>query len=164
MIKREYKKVNLNDLKEYDRNNKIHTDKDILEIVKSIQKCTYISPICIDENMVIINWHGRKEALKRLWNKEVEVLQIIWLSESQKRKARLLDNRTTNISERNINNIKFELEELQDTELNELFIEDIKIEEQENIDFDNIESNIDRERKENSKEVVCPQCDRKFKI
>jgi len=159
MITREYKKVKLSELKEYSRNNKIHTDKDISEIVKSIQKCTYISPICVDENMEIINWHGRKEALKRLWTKEVEVLQIIWLSEEQKRKARLLDNKTTNIAEWNIENIKFELEELQDPELSELFID---------MDL----SNIEIEKQYNNKEIEmddlwdfeckCPKCGFEF--
>ena len=160
MITREYKKVKLSELKEYSRNNKVHTDKDISEIVKSIQKCTYISPICVDENFEIINWHGRKEALKRLWTKEVEVLQITWLSEEQKRKARLLDNKTTNIAEWNIENIKFELEELQDPELNELFI-DIQ---EPDIDFDNIESNEDREPTNKEKKVVCPECNCSFTI
>jgi len=65
------------------------------------------------------------------------------------------------MSEWDIENIKFELEELDDSEVNELFID---MEESEDIDFDNISSNEDRDKKENSKEVACPMCEHKFKV
>lgn len=133
-MKKAYVKVSLDDLKEYWKNNKIHSEYDIWEIVKSIQKCTYLSPIIVDEKFEIINWHGRKEALKKLWQKEVEVLQITGLSEKQKRSARLLDNKTNSLSVFNVENIKFELDELWDEEINDLF-SDLIIEK---IDYEDI--------------------------
>jgi ParB-like chromosome segregation protein Spo0J len=55
MIKKNYLKLPIKKLKNYKFNNKIHTEADIDEIVKSIQKCEYLSPIVIDEKFEIIN-------------------------------------------------------------------------------------------------------------
>ena len=162
-------KINFQEIKPYLKNNKIHSSKQIDIIRKSIVDYGYIQPICIDKNNEIIIWHWRFEAIKQLidlWSfpKDIEVVRLESLTPSQVRKLRLLDNKVSDMAEWDIENIKFELEELWDSELNDLFIEDLKIEEPEDIDFDNIESNADREGKENSKEVVCPQCEWKFKI
>jgi ParB-like chromosome segregation protein Spo0J len=75
MIKREYKKVKLTSLLEYSRNNKIHANN-VDEIVKSIQANTYISPIIINKEGLILAGHGRKLAMERLGMEEAEVLQI----------------------------------------------------------------------------------------
>lgn len=134
MIKKNYLKLPIKKLKNYKFNNKIHTEADIDEIVKSIQKCEYLSPIVIDEKFEIINWHWRKEALKKLWYEEIEVLQITGLTELQKKQARLLDNKTVMLSKFNLENIKLELAEINDLELNNLFSDMIF----EKVDFDEI--------------------------
>lgn len=53
-IKKTFKKMLVSELKEYERNNKIHKDVNVNEIVKSIQANSYIAPIIVDENGVII--------------------------------------------------------------------------------------------------------------
>gem|GEM_PF-3499951 len=83
------------------------------------------------------------------------------MSDKQKRDYRLRDNGLSELSEWNIENVGFELAEIGDIELNNLFSD---LDKTEDIDFDNIGSNSDREKKENSKEVVCPMCEHKFKI
>ena len=120
-VEKKYIKVEIDKLKDYWKNNKIHTDYDIWEIVKSIQKSEYLSPIIIDENFEIINGHGRKEALKQLWHKQIEVLQVFWLTAKQKKTARLLDNKVNTLSQFDVENIKMELDELWDEEINDLF-------------------------------------------
>ena len=72
MVKRDYIKVKVSDLKWYEKNNKKHW-KNVDEIVKSIQANTYIAPIIVDENNVILAWHGRKLALDKLQVSEAEV-------------------------------------------------------------------------------------------
>lgn len=133
-MEKKYITIWIDKLKNYKKNNKIHNAIDIDEIVKSIQKCEYLSPIIIDENFEIINGHWRKEALKQLWYKEVEVLQVSWLSEVQKRSARLLDNKVGTIAQFNIENLKLELEAIWDIEISNLF-DDVIIDD---IDYDEI--------------------------
>lgn len=104
-IKKEYLKINISELKPYEKNNKKHTKKDIDEVVKSIKESSYIAPIIVDENNVLLVWHWRLEALKKLKYKEVEVIQVSWLSEEQKKKYRIKDNTTSLFSEFDFENI-----------------------------------------------------------
>jgi len=120
-MEKKFIEVEISKLKDYEKNNKIHTTYNIDEIVKSIQKCEYLSPILVDENFEIINWHWRKQALEKLWYKKIQVLQVSWLSDIQKKSARLLDNKVWTLSQFNIENLKIELEEIWDIEISNLF-------------------------------------------
>ena len=116
----------------YDRNNKIHDEAQIKKIAKSIKELWFRAPILIDENNVILAGHGRLAAAKKLKLKEVPVIQYTDLTEEQKKKYRLLDNRLADLSEYDLENLKLELQELNDERLNGLFEEfDLKLEEEE---------------------------------
>jgi len=149
----------IQELKDYEQNNKIHPklQKDTLKSI--IEEVWYDVPIIIDKYDVIVAWHCRTEVLKLLWYEYVDVIVKDKLSEKQIRKYRLLDNKIAELAEDNLEAINFELDALEDMELNELYNTDI-----EDIDFDNIESNEDREVNDKTQEVECPNCLEKFNI
>lgn len=95
-MQKEMIELNLSEIIPYERNNKIHKEKDIKEIAKSIKKNWYVAPIIVDENNIILAGHWRLLALQKLWIKSIKVLQVFWLSEEQKKYYRIRDN-TTNL-------------------------------------------------------------------
>lgn len=105
----------------YEFNNKIHPEEQINKIANSIQECWFRAPILIDENNVILAGHGRVLGAKKLWLKEVPVIKYTDLTEPQKKKYRILDNKLADLAEWNIENLKIELAEINDPDLNELF-------------------------------------------
>ena len=124
--------IPLDQLIPYERNNKIHTEEQVKKIAKSIKELWFRAPIIVDENFVILAGHGRLAAAKKLKMKEVPVIQYTDLTEEQKKKYRLLDNRLSDLSEYDLDNLKLELQELNDGWMNGLFEEfDLKLEEEE---------------------------------
>lgn len=116
----------------YERNNKIHDEQQIKKIAKSIKELWFRAPILIDENNIILAGHWRLAAAKKLKLKEVPVIQYTDLTEEQKKKYRLLDNRLSDLSEYDLENLKLELQELNDEWMNDLFSEfDLQLEEEE---------------------------------
>lgn len=116
----------------YDRNNKIHDEAQIKKIAKSIKELWFRAPILVDENFVILAGHGRLAAAKKLKLKEVPVIQYTDLTEEQKKKYRLLDNRLADLSDYDLENLKLELQELNDEWMNDLFSEfDLQLDEEE---------------------------------
>lgn len=150
-------KINIDEIKGYSRNNKIHTAEQIDVIRKSIVDYWYVQNIVIDEKNNIVIWHWRLQAIKQLremWSRwqDIEVLKLEWYTDKQIRKLRIIDNKTNEMTGFDLENLKFELDNLWDFEMDELF-EDM--EELENLDNNNYE------RTENSdwrlvEKFLCP--------
>jgi ParB-like chromosome segregation protein Spo0J len=85
-------RVKLKDLIPYE-NNPRKNKKAVSAVAESIEQSGYNNPIIVDENMVILAGHTRRLALMKQKADEVEVLQVFGLTEEQKRKYRLLDNK-----------------------------------------------------------------------
>lgn len=89
----------------------------------------------MDENRVILAGHGRLEAAKKAKLKEVPVVQYTDLTEEQKKKFRILDNRLGDLAEYNLDNLKEELKEIDDKRLTDMFKEmDLGLDEEEERD------------------------------
>lgn len=88
-------KVRIEDIKPYENNAKMHPQEQIEQIKKSILEFGNNDPIAIDENNIIIEGHGRYEALKQLDYKEVECIRLSHLTEEQKRAYILVHNKLT---------------------------------------------------------------------
>ena len=105
--------IKLSELKPYEHNNKVHDEEQIEMIANSIKEFWFTQPIVIDEDNCILAGHWRYYASQKLWLEKVPCNILEWLTEQQKRKYRILDNKL-NESDWDLANVKFELSQLDD--------------------------------------------------
>ena len=103
--------LSLSKIKPYERNAR-KNDHAVDAVAKSISQCEYVAPIVVDENNVILAGHTRWKALKKLGYKEIEVVIKSGLTDDQKRKYRLLDNKTGELADWDFDLLTDELEGL----------------------------------------------------
>ena len=114
----------LDKLIEYDKNNKIHWDKQIDAIANSINRFSYYDEIIIDKNNVIIAWHWRLWAIRKMWYDWVEVKQLD-IDSNEAGAMRILDNLLNRFeTEDNLENIVFDLDSGVDLTLWEFNVSD----------------------------------------
>ena len=70
----EITEVPIGELKNYEKNSRTHSKKQIAQVVASIKEFGFTNPILIDEDNVLIAGHGRLMAAK-----ELEMDLISWL-------------------------------------------------------------------------------------
>lgn len=85
--------IKLEDLKPYKNNAKRHTKKQIEHLKESIENLGFNDPIGIDENNMILEGHGRLQALKELGYTEVPCVRIDSLTEEEKKAYILAHNK-----------------------------------------------------------------------
>lgn len=139
-------------------NNPRHIEAAVDAVAASIQECGYCAPIVVDEKMVILAGHTRYAAVKKLgWN-EVPVIIQDGMTQAQRKKYRLLDNRTAEVSKWDYDLLRQEAEMLDfgfDFGIGELISVGSKIEEQ--AEKDRTKSN------KNDGVCTCPRCGKRFK-
>lgn len=91
-------------------NNPRKNDDAVNAVAESIRQCTYITPIIVDENHVILAGHTRYKALKALGYEEISCLICDGLAEEQKKKYRYLDNKTGEKATWDLMKLEVELE------------------------------------------------------
>lgn len=87
--------VLVKDIIPYANNAKEHPKHQIEQIVRSIREFGFNDPIAIDENNIIIEGHGRLEALKLMDIKTVECIRLSHLTDEQKRAYIIAHNKLT---------------------------------------------------------------------
>ena len=97
-MEKRYIEIDIADLVPYDRNPR-KNDKAVDSVAESMDQVGYITPIVIDENCQILAGETRCKALKKRRVKRDKVLQVFGLTEEQKKKYRLLDNKVGEIAE-----------------------------------------------------------------
>lgn len=98
--------LNIEDIKPYKNNAKIHTNEQIQQIVNSINEFGFNDPIAVDENNVIIEGHGRYLAIKNLGFKTIPTIKLEHFTALEK-KAYIIAHNKINL------NTGFDYEELQ---------------------------------------------------
>lgn len=84
---------NLSDLHTPERNVRRHTDKQIGEYVRSLKMFGQVKPIVCDESGEIIVGNGLYQAMLQMGAESCECYVITGLSDAQKKKLMLADNR-----------------------------------------------------------------------
>ncbi len=112
-------KISIEEIKPYENNVKLHPSEQIEQIKKSIEEFGNNDPIAIDENNVIIEGHGRYEALKQLGFDEVEIIRLTHLNEQQKKAYILAHNKLTMNTGFDFDTLNLELDSISDFDMSD---------------------------------------------
>ena len=103
------KMVGVNEIIPYE-NNPRKNDGAVAAVAESIRQCGYVAPLIVDENMVVLAGHTRLKALKSVGGGQVDVIVRDGLTEEQKKKYRILDNKTNEFADWDMEALEKELE------------------------------------------------------
>lgn len=122
----EYVMVEIDKIKPSDNNARVHSSKQVKQIMESMKEFGFTNPLIIDTEYNLIAGHGRLEALKQL-NKidfkdnpilQVPCIQVKDLSDTQKRALCLADNQIALNSTWDNEKLQDELEKLANENFN----------------------------------------------
>ena len=122
MLKIEY--VDINSIKPYKNNAKIHPREQIEQIKKSIEQFGMDDPIGIWKDE-IVEGHGRLIACKELGHKEVPIIRLDHLTDEERKAYTLAHNKLTMNSDFDLEALDKELEDL-DIDLSKYGFEEIE--------------------------------------
>jgi hypothetical protein len=111
-MKRERKEVSISALKTPEKNTRIHPEKQINEIRRSLQKWGQYKNIVIDETNLVLAGNGLVEAMRAEGMKKVYAYVLYGLTENEKKKLMMADNKTAGLGIDNLNNIEAIIGEL----------------------------------------------------
>ena len=106
-------KKRLDDLKHPEKNVRIHSEQQIRELKRSLEKFGQTRALVVDENNVILIGNGLYEAMVSLGSQEASVYVKTELSENDKKKLMIADNKTYALGIDNLDTLNEFLEELQ---------------------------------------------------
>ncbi len=85
--------LSVKDIKANPRNARTHSKAQIGQISDSIKACGFGAPVLVDETLTLIAGHGRFKAAEFLGMQEIPAVQLLGLSQAQKRALALADNK-----------------------------------------------------------------------
>lgn len=101
---------------EYSNNAKTHPENQVDQIANSIAEFSFLDPVAIDENNIILEGHGRLAAAKKMGIEQIPVIQVSGLSEAQKKSYRIAHNKLNMKTGFDEQAITLELEALKELE------------------------------------------------
>ena len=104
--------IPISELKRPERNVRIHTDKQLKEFERSIRMFGQIRPLVVDETNTILAGCGCFEILCRMGATEAAVYRVENLTENQKKKLMIADNKIYGLGVDNLETFNSFLEEL----------------------------------------------------
>lgn len=110
----EIKRMKLADLVIPEKNIRIHTEQQLKEFERSVRMFGQIRPIVVDENRIILAGNGLYATLLHMGETEADVYQYFDLTENQKKKLMIADNKIFALGIENLNTLNDFLEELHD--------------------------------------------------
>lgn len=96
--------VAIDKIQPYEFNNKDHR-RNLDDIVKSIKDYWFRVPILLDQKHVIIAWHGRREAAKKIGMDTIPCIIHTDLTDEQVKELRALDNLIGDLADYNAQNM-----------------------------------------------------------
>ena len=119
-------KIKIEDLKPYEKNAKLHPQEQIEQIKKSIEQFGMNDPIAVwGEENIIVEGHGRLEALKQLNEKEVPCIRLDHLTDEERKAYTLAHNKLTMNSDFDLDMLNDELDEILNIDMSDFGFENI---------------------------------------
>ena len=97
--------LKLTELRPPEKNIRLHTEKQIQEFVKSIKMFGQIRPIVVDEDNTVLCGNGLFEAMKRAGEKKALAYRFTGLTENQKKKLMISDNKIFSLGVDNLDTL-----------------------------------------------------------
>lgn len=119
-LKVEY--VDINTIKPYNNNAKLHPNRQIEQIKSSIKQFGMDDPIAVWNN-VIVEGHGRLYACKELGIKEIPIIRLDHLTDEQRKAYTLIHNKLTMNSDFDVDILNEELEDIENIDMSEFDFE-----------------------------------------
>lgn len=104
--------MKLADLIKPEKNVRIHTEQQLKEFRRSVEMFGQIRPIVIDENNVILAGNGLYDTLATMGKETAEVYRYDNLTENQKKKLMIADNKIFSLGIENLDTLNSFLEDL----------------------------------------------------
>ena len=105
--------MKLVDLVKPEKNVRIHTEQQLKEFQRSVKMFGQIRPIVVDENNVILAGNGLYETLIAMGKETADVYNYENLTENQKKKLMIADNKIFSLGIENLDTLNSFLEDLQ---------------------------------------------------
>ena len=105
--------MKLVDLVKPEKNVRIHTEQQLREFQRSVKMFGQIRPIVVDENNVILAGNGLYDTLIAMGKETADVYKYDNLTENQKKKLMISDNKIFSLGIENLDTLNSFLEDLQ---------------------------------------------------